>query len=271
VGLAIGLSSRPGSIDPRSGLVRRHHLDEQTLQWAVKKAVREAGIPKPASCHTLRHSFATHLLRSGYNIRTVQDLLGHKDVSTTMVYIYVLNRGGRGVRSPLDAVEVSPVFFVRPPLRCEPAWLVETRSSPVPDRACGLRTVGCITLCRVPLPTPFLTGFTSPEAPFHGSEAGKRCSEARFRASEAGSRGSEARFRASDGGRRGPGGRLDDLEGGMNGPLAGICTSGARVRRHVGGERNGAARPAAPKIVATREDPDELRCLAARRQFPGKG
>ena len=98
------------SVDPRSGLVRRHHLDEQTLQRAVKKAVRQAGIPKPASCHTLRHSFATHLLQSGYDIRTVQELLGHKDVSTTMIYTHVLNRGGRGVRSPLDGAGVYPVF-----------------------------------------------------------------------------------------------------------------------------------------------------------------
>jgi site-specific recombinase XerD len=75
---------------------------EQALQRAVKKVVREAGIVKPASCHALRHSFATHLLQSGYDIRTVQELLGHKDVSTTMIYTHVLNRGGKGVKSPLD-------------------------------------------------------------------------------------------------------------------------------------------------------------------------
>jgi integron integrase len=92
------------SIDPLSGKERRHHLDEKVLQRAVKAAVREAGLAKPASCHTLRHSFATHLLQSGYDIRTVQELLGHKDVSTTMIYTHVLNRGGRGVTSPLDSL-----------------------------------------------------------------------------------------------------------------------------------------------------------------------
>jgi integron integrase len=90
------------SIDPRSGAKRRHHLSDQALQRAMKQAVRDAGITKPATPHTLRHSFATHLLESGYDIRTVQELLGHSDVSTTMIYTHVLNRGGRGVVSPLD-------------------------------------------------------------------------------------------------------------------------------------------------------------------------
>jgi integron integrase len=92
------------SVDPRSGQTRRHHVHENGLQKAVKAAAQRAGITKKVNCHCLRHSFATHLLESGYDIRTVQELLGHADVSTTMIYTHVLNRGGQGVRSPLDAL-----------------------------------------------------------------------------------------------------------------------------------------------------------------------
>jgi len=90
------------SVDPYSGLVRRHHWYETNVQRAIKQAAYTLKLGKPVNVHTLRHSFATHLLENGYDIRTVQDLLGHKDVSTTMIYAHVLNKGGRGVRSPLD-------------------------------------------------------------------------------------------------------------------------------------------------------------------------
>jgi integron integrase len=90
------------SRDPRTGIVRRHHVYDQTFSRSLARAARAAGIQKPVTAHTLRHSFATHLMEAGYDIRTVQELLGHKDVSTTMIYTHVLNRGGRGVVSPLD-------------------------------------------------------------------------------------------------------------------------------------------------------------------------
>ena len=92
------------STDPRSGIRRRHHIYETVLQKAVKEAIRKAGIFKHASCHTLRHSFATHLLESGYDIRTIQELLGHKSVETTMIYTHVMNKGAMAVKSPADMV-----------------------------------------------------------------------------------------------------------------------------------------------------------------------
>lgn len=94
--------ARRRSIDPRSGRGQRHHIAETALQKAVKRAIMAAGVVKLGSCHTFRHGFATHLIESGYDIRTIQEMLGHASVETTQIYTHVLNKGGRGVKSPLD-------------------------------------------------------------------------------------------------------------------------------------------------------------------------
>jgi integron integrase len=104
------------SKDPRSGAVRRHHIDEQRIQRAVKQAARDAGIEKKVTPHTLRHSFATHMLLAGYDIRTVQELMGHKDVRTTQIYTHVLNRGGLAVTSPLDRGQANHHFPASSPI-----------------------------------------------------------------------------------------------------------------------------------------------------------
>ena len=115
------------SADPEGGVTRRHHIHPDTLGRVVKRAARAARIVKPVTCHTLRHSFATHLLERGHDIRTVQELLGHSDVSTTMIYTHVMNKGARGVKSPLDRLEQRRAAyrieagFTWSPSRCSPA------------------------------------------------------------------------------------------------------------------------------------------------------